>query len=402
VDVRYDVELGDRTRLRQAVTIGADRSNAIGNTIGAFRQAATVHDLMLDARTHIHHRLTEGVLLRGGLDVELDAYDSRLEGPVSVDTSLFPTRQDILVGIFADAVIDAGRGVQITPGARVDLWGSQGTSALSGDVRLAARAPLTSWVRVVSTLGLAHQAPGFAVHVPGVAIGGLKGGLQTSFQTSGGVEADLPLEITASATFFYNAFFDLSDPIGVTGASGTAYQPPSYFNPTSLGFLNDRSLGSAVGLEVYLRRKLTKKLGGFLSYTLSRSTRYLGRETFAAQFDRTHSLGAALSWDIGRGFRVGSRVTFYTGMPLTPFYPASSVALYGSDRLPPFFRLDVRAEKRFAIDAHRWLSIVAEVQNATLSKEANGLQCYSGPTASCQPSELGPITLPSLGLEAGL
>jgi hypothetical protein len=50
--------------------------------------------------------------------------------------------------------------------------------------------------------------------------------------------------------------------------------------------------------------------------------------------------------------------------------------------------LDVRAEKRWAFD-EAWLSLVLEVMNATLSKESFGTDT------------VGPIVIPSLGLEAG-
>lgn len=399
VDVRYDAELGDRTRLEQALTFGLDSSTvALPVTLGSITLTSETEarDVMVNARTRITHRLNDSVLLRGGINAEVDAYHVEPLAFPPADVTLFSGRQDIAVGVFADAVLDAGHGVQITPGARVDLWGSQGATALSADVRLAVRAPLTPRVRLLSTAGLAHQGPGFAVPLAGVAIGGLKNGLQKSVQTSAGVEADLPLEITGSATFFYNAFFDLSDPIGME----TRDVAPSY-QQGDLGWINNRALGSAVGMELYLRRRLTKRLGGFLAYTLSRSTRYAGKHTFAAEFDHTHTLGAALSWDIGHGFRAGARATFYTGTPYSPFAPAADVALVGADRSPPFFRLDVRAEKRFSIGERHFVSIVAEVQNATLSQEAHGISCSSNP-ARCEPALMSPITLPSLGVEGAL
>lgn len=396
VALRYEASLGDHTELQQTLTLGLDRSQGSPSLIPLHVPA--VSSRLLAARTRVAHRPADGVLVRAGVDAELSDYAVDSAIPLPGGASLFSSRQDIAVGLFADAVLDFGRGVQLTPGARVDLWGSQGTSALSADVRFAARVPLTPRLRLIDTLGLAHQTPGFPIQVAGLAIAGLKGGLQRSFQTSAGLEADLPLDITGSVTFFHNAFFDLSDVMGQaepTGSNG------SY--PTDLSWLNRRALGSAVGMEVHLRRKLSKQLGGFIAYTLSRSTRHVGRRSFAAQFDRTHTLNAALSWEIGRGFRVGARVAAYSGMPVDPFYPEASVAAYGSDRLPGFVRLDARAEKRWALGGRAWISVVAEVQNATASKEPNSLACTSEVTTrECEPGTLGPITLPSLGVEGAL
>jgi hypothetical protein len=40
---------------------------------------------------------------------------------------------------------------------------------------------------------------------------------------------------------------------------------------------------------------------------------------------------------------------------------------------------------------------VAEVQNATLSRETTDVSCYA---YGCSSESIGPITIPSLGLEA--
>ena len=237
--------------------------------------------------------------------------------------------------------------------------------------------------------------------MPGAAIGGLSGGLQRAAQVSAGVEADLPLDITASATFFHDAFFAISDPLGLYGTTpSTVASGPS--GGRSLDWINARADGSSTGLEIYVRRKLTEKLGGFVAYTLSRSTRHLGDRTFAPQFDRTHVLQSALSWDIGRGFRAGARVAVYSGLPFPPFVPQEDIAAAGRDRLPPFFRLDARAEKRWTLGRRGWIAVVLEMANVTLSKEPDGLVCDQGSPRRCEVHQLGPIALPSLGVEGGV
>lgn len=392
VDVRYDARIGDRTLVQHAITFGMDRSTVTATGLGQ----PVVKDTMISGRTRVEHRVSDALLVRAGADAILEAYEVEPGEYSTVDPHLFPSRQDLTVGLFADGVINAGHGVELTPGVRVDLWRSQGASALSADVRFAVRVPVTDRVRLIDAAGLAHQAPGFVLPVPGLAIGGLEGGLQRSFQTSAGVEADLPLELKASATFFYNAFFNLSDPISF------ADNPVSGVNNRSLSWINDRALGSAYGMELQLQRKLSHRVGGFITYTLSRSSRRVGSESFAAHFDRTHVLNAALSWDIGRGFRLGGRIAFYTGTPLVPFYPPETIASVGRDRLPPFFRLDLRAEKRWTIGQRGYISLVAEMANATLSKEPNGVSCEPGYRVACTTSVLGPISIPSLGVEGGV
>ena len=54
-----------------------------------------------------------------------------------------------------------------------------------------------------------------------------------------------------------------------------------------------------------------------------------------------------------------------------------------------FYRVDVRLEKRWQLTPKAWLSFVFEVMNVTLSKETVGTRT------------IGPVTIPSVGLEAG-
>jgi hypothetical protein len=180
--------------------------------------------------------------------------------------------------------------------------------------------------------------------------------------------------------------------------------------------------GLAYGLEVLLRRPLSKRLTGWLSYTLSRATReahYLtssgsvATSTIAGDYDRTHVLNVIGAYDLGRGWRVGARVVFYTGTPYSDNYPpgqGSPVPPLNDRRYPPFYRVDLRVEKRWSLSVlgkERSIAFVAEVQNATLSKEATAYDCAtmqigSAPptTGTCSVRYLGPITLPSIGVEA--
>jgi TonB family protein len=412
VDLRYDASLGERTKISHGLTLGIDRSTAAVDSFAMNHGKLINHpddyrittpvarDVSLAARTRVLHRLSDAVLLRAGADATVDSYTADT-GPEPLRlATLFTARLDLTAGLFVDAVIDAGRGVEITPGLRLDLWSSAGNKTLSADPRLAVRVPLGDRVRLVDAVGLTHQMPSFIVPIPGLSIAGLQGGLQRSFQTSTGVEADLPLSFRASASLFYNAFFNLSDPFATTS---TPYESGLGSDIALSNALRARMKGSAVGLELHVERKLTERLGGFLSYTLSRSTRYTPLVTFASRSDRTHVLQGALSWNIGLGFRVGARGTLLSGRPLTPFYDIA-VPSIGSTREPPYFRLDARAEKRWTIGKRGYVSLVLEMLNATLAKEPNGVACVGADLAhlSCKVDSFGPVTIPSIGVEGGL
>ncbi|MBK7583170.1 MAG: TonB family protein [Myxococcales bacterium] len=384
LDLRHDHETGHGS-LRTAFTLGLDRT-ANAFLAGEQRKVTTQ---MLGARTVLEHRLDDEVLLRAGTDGNVERYRtsaSKYADPDNPATQAFednfPPRTDLVFGVWSDLVLGVTRDIELVPGARVDLYRSQSASAVAVDPRISARFTVSNDVRIIHAYGIAHQPPSFVLPIPGLTPGHLENGLQQSLQTSAGVEVDVADATTASLTLFYNAFFHMTDAAGSRPQRG----PPTQE-------LDERATGRAVGAELFVKRKLTKQLGGFLSYTLSRSTRALGNEEFPSNFDRTHVLNAALGYDLGRGWRPGGRVVFYTGTPLeTSQNDAASSpprTTSGIERSPAFFRLDVRLEKRWILGQSTWISFVAEVLNATLSKERFGDE------------EIGPITIPSVGAEVG-
>jgi hypothetical protein len=57
----------------------------------------------------------------------------------------------------------------------------------------------------------------------------------------------------------------------------------------------------------------------------------------------------------------------------------------------------VRLEKRWNLGATGFWALVAEVQNTTLRRETLELSCYA---YGCESESIGPVTVPSLGVEA--
>src|SRR5689334_19676362 len=115
-----------------------------------------------------------------------------------------------------------------------------------------------------------------------------------------------------------------------------------------------------------------------------------GRDPFPSAFDRTHVLNAALSFDLGRNWRAGTRFVLYTGAPVRPSSAFVAVPRSQSPpRDPTFYRLDLRLERRWVYSSNRFLSFIVEFMNATLHKEV-----LFGET-------IGPITIPSIGVELG-
>jgi TonB family protein len=379
LDLRYDHFYGRGNRLRFATTLGYDQTR--------LDDQRNAQDKMLGLRAELTHRFGPKALLRAGADGVLDAYT--VDKPRYVDPEdpeilgfnyLFPARSDYAFGAHADIVFDLAPGIEMTPGIRADLFHSGYSTVPSFDARLSGKFQVLPRLKLIHAYGLAHQPPSFVVPVPGLVPGTLGNGLQTSFQTSAGAELLLPSDIKLTATLFHSAFFDMSDTLGTSQGS------------VNVQDLDPRSLGESYGLELYVHRALTQKLGGYLSYTLSRSTRSIGREHFLNAFDRSHVGSVALAYDLGRRWRAGTRFNFYTGIPKRPDLPSGVVQPLRSahpDREPSFYRLDVRLEKRWQLGRTGWLAFVAEMLNATFHKE------------TVSDEEIGPVTIPSVGLEGG-
>ena len=377
-DLRLDHRFPGGGHLRWATMGGFDQTR-----IATGQQNA--RNVPIGTRVELTQPLSADITVRAGIDAQFDSYSAdpaRWGDPRDHDTinfnALFPPRTEAALAARGDLVVKLGRRVEITPGMRFDLFRSGGTSAISADPRVALRAEVTDKIRLVHAIGVAHQPPSFIVPLPGLALGSLRRGLQTSLQSSAGIEIDLPDATTATVSLFDNVFLNMTDVFQLpAGNSATVFEP--------------RSLGSARGLEVYVRRRLTRRLGGFVSYTLSRSTRTAGTWTFPSAFDRTHVLNVAAAFDLGRGWRAGARFTFYTGAPTPAGQAAVATGIPNAQpaRDPAFYRLDLRLEKRWTLQKSRWISFVAETLNTTLHKEI-----VSG-------VEIGPIAIPSLGVEGG-
>jgi TonB family protein len=421
VDLRLDHAL-DAGAIRLATTVGYERTG-IGESDSSSDRDVSVANLGARMRVELDERLRPEVLLRAGGDLSLERFElfAGSDSNGRDARQLLPSRVDLTTGVWADLVIHPGPGVELVPGVRFDLYRSQGLSAPAFEPRLAARvkiAPAVSWL---AALGLAHQMPAFFVPVSGLQPG-IGRGLQESWQFSTGAEVRLPWKITGSLVGFRHAFRQLSDLLAtcVDRRASTANSDCD---------IDERATGQSYGLEAMVKRDLGERFGFWITYTLSRTTRTFRGETFASQFDRTHVLSVIGSVILGKGWRFGARYSYVTGRPVTASFHAPDVGSppsapieslgpratlpagspdapsvadlerYFTVRLPSFQRLDVRLEKRWDYANARWVAFTVEWFNATLSKEAVNYSCDY--LARCEIEEIGPVTIPSLGLEGG-
>jgi TonB family protein len=172
--------------------------------------------------------------------------------------------------------------------------------------------------------------------------------------------------LTLDSVAFYKRLYDL--------VSRNANPSP----PVGQALTQDGG-GRVRGVQVLLRQALARGFFGWITYSFSRSERRdhpgLGYRLFDQ--DQTHVLALLASYDFGRGFEVGGRFRYTTGMPRTPVVGHYLNNLTGgyeprfgahnSARIPAFYQLDVRAEKSFVMQRMK-LSVFIDLQNVTNRK----------------------------------
>lgn len=378
-DLRLQHRYSATTLGYAGITLGVDRTR--------FSQARVI-DRLVAGRVRLNHQVDEEFLLRTGLDASVDSYDLALDAIERLDDyldiqALFPARQDVVFGGFLDGSWQPTQDITVVPGVRADVYSSGSDTAVGVNPQVSARFKVRPKLALVHTAGLTHQPPNYVPTIPGVRVAGLEGGLQKSLHASSGVELELPDDWKASAVAFDNVYLGLTDPYSLTQDFGL-----------DADLSRRRLIGHAYGAEFEFRRPLTRRFGAMITYTLSRSTRSFDNVETLAGSDRPHVLNLAGMYTLGKNWRVGARSVFYSGVP---------GRLRREERFPfsranPFFRVDLRLERRFRLGPRSWWSLIAEALNATASKETLTRTCTA--EDGCQDREVGPVFLPNVKLEA--
>ncbi|MDC0715495.1 TonB-dependent receptor plug domain-containing protein [Nannocystis bainbridge] len=143
------------------------------------------------------------------------------------------------------------------------------------------------------------------------------------------------------------------------------------------------------GLEVMLRHDLTRRLFGWVAYTLMQarvgSFDAHDRLTVRAanDFDQRHNLVALLGVKLPRRWQIAGRFRVVTGLPFTPVvggikydgafpYTSPVHGAYNSVRMPVFHQLDLRIDKTW-VRPRSIVSAYLDVQNIYNRQNAEGL-----------------------------
>jgi hypothetical protein len=174
--------------------------------------------------------------------------------------------------------------------------------------------------------------------------------------------------------------------------------------PTLARALVQDGEGRSYGVQVILRQQGPGGLSGFVAYTLGRSERrYVGDADYRLfDYDRTHVLSVVGNQELG-AFTVGGRVQYATGLPRTPvtgaYYDVAGdryEPLFGaqnSTRLPAFFELDLRVDRRFELGRGVKLHVYLEADNVTARKNAEEIVYDHAYTRHSYVTGLPPLAL---------
>ncbi len=385
-DLRALVPLGPGV-LEAGATVGAETQGLYNELDGATQASFLMNRFTVAGR--VRYRLEHGpVQLKLGADLERQLSDIGIEVALAASPFQVPRTLGVFGGAFVELALTEGP-LTAVAGVRGDTFHlAPSTWAASVDPRLELKLKAHERVTAHAGAGLFHQAPLLLINLPVTDAAALDDGLHTVAQASVGVEVQLPLGLQLQLDGFYNSLIAARERSLQQFASG-------------LSTLDDRlaasRTGRAYGLEVMLRAPAKGRLFGWLSYSLMRSERlrrfgvYTPDQVLAGQreatlpfvFDQTHVLNLVAGYQLPYGFKVSGTFHFNTGRPESGEFSSRTQQLVKSDdglyrwqplpldqvdRLPPFWRIDVRLSKTFLLNTVS-LELYLDVLNVAARQE---------------------------------
>ena len=365
-------------RLSASLAVGADHSTA--PIVQNFPITANATSIIPRAS---YLRKTARVDYEVGVDGQAQ-WLRPMAGAVEAGASdLARARTAVLWAGYTSASIRATERLSLTPGLRLDSYTISGVTKADLGPRLSARLVLDEKTWVTGSSGRFSQAPSLTVQIPAAENFGLAlYGLQTAWQGSLGFGTRRVPGVEVEVTGYIQRYVltDLRD--------------PALINPDPLAsdFLVRRDARS-YGMEILIRRPASERLHGWISYTLSQSQRALGGVIGPSDWDQRHILNAVLGYRLGR-YELGARGHLNTGRPVLVNGGQAETFV----RLPTFYQLDLRAERRILFDTFT-LNAYVELVNATLSREVYELD--QQPSGELSQRSLR-VVLPAIGIRGEL
>jgi len=356
---KLEARLPGKVRLTWSGTVGRDASGTRRREPGSPDLALDLSAIFLGERAEMVWQPNERLRTHAGLDLAAFVIDASAQLPLppgfgeipspDFDPQVFGFDASIVssgVGAFVEQKVALGP-LEVTGGLRVDHYRYGEVSTALVQPRLVARYAVTPKLTIKAASGLFSQTPQPFQLLP--TLGSASLAPNRSWQSSVGVELTLPLAIEIESQLYLNRMYGLARPSTGIVPEGEGARRQFFF---------DDGEGRAYGLELLVRRKVAEGLYGWLSYTLSRSERFVeGGQAVLFNFDQTHILSVAASYKVWR-FRFGARMQVSTGRPAQTVtgavYDADSgryrPVLTGlTGRLPTYHQLDLRVDYEFPL-----------------------------------------------------
>ncbi len=212
-----------------------------------------------------------------------------------------------------------------------------------------------------------------------------KNGIQYAWHAIFGTEVDLTKSLSLNVEGYYKYFPQLSN-INTFKFYDDVAANSKVDDIEKKDFLIES--GQSYGVDVMLKFSYNRWFVWGV-YSLSKSTRWNGFETYFPVFDRRHNANIVVSYVVGkkRDLEFNVRWNYGSGLPFTPtagYYqnetfnqgvstdittsnsssPEVMLGAFNSKRLPDYHRLDITIKKQFRFKNKTELELIAAVTNA--------------------------------------
>mgnify|MGYP000467500739 CR=1 FL=1 len=310
-------------------------------------------------RAEVARQLSDNAALRVGTELQAGRYDIEAKAPGFPAEAGLGSTGVFNVGdlsqayatpaLYTTATIKLGEKFTLLPGGRLTYYAIQ-LKKMSVDPRVRFMWDVGETTTIKGGVGLYSQIPDIINLNPiwGNPRASIERGVHTSLGVAHSFESvGLSLEVTG----FYKYVMDRST------QSNRLIQAPD--GALRLENFANQGTGQIFGGEFLLRKALTKKLFGWVSYTLMRSVIKAepGADYKPFQFDQPHILTLIAVYKLPKNWQVGGRFRLVSGNPTTLYSDSVFHADQGeyqpvsgrSGRLPTFHQLDLRVDKTFVM-----------------------------------------------------
>lgn len=255
----------------------------------------------------------------------------------------------------------AANGASLVPGVRIDHWALTGHTAASPWI--AGLLPVSRTLALRAGAGVHRQDPGF------LEVSGLRGApdlrTQRAYDVDAGIEGTLGSTARWQATVYNREDRNVlrlpgTEPRLAQGRVVSTSRVPHWANALT---------GYARGIELLVHRRAPNGLSGWASYAygFAHNTDVTTGETFWGDFDQRHTVNVYANYRFSDRLSASARFRAGSNFPAPGYWrEEGGEYLLGETRntlrIPPYSRLDVRANRTFTWE-HKRLTLFVEVLN---------------------------------------